>query len=43
MLGEQIEELKGKITGQRVVNVEPLTIETSVSSSGSRCKQEWQR
>src|SRR5918912_1098220 len=35
MLGEQIEELKGKITGQRVVNVQPLTIETSVSSSGS--------
>ena len=35
MLGEQIEELKGKITSQRVVNVQPLTIETSVSSSGS--------
>ena len=28
MLGEQIEDLKGKITGQRVVQVEPLTIET---------------
>jgi len=27
MLGEEIEELRGKITGQRVVNVEPLTIE----------------
>jgi hypothetical protein len=35
MLGEQIEELKGKIMGQRVVDVEPLTIETSVSSSGT--------
>ena len=35
MLGEQIEDLKGKITGQRVVEVEPLTIETSVSASGS--------
>jgi hypothetical protein len=35
MLGEQIEELRGKITGQRVLSVEPLTIETSVSSSGN--------
>jgi hypothetical protein len=35
MLGEQIEELKGKITGQRVIEVEPPTIETSVSSSGT--------
>src|SRR5919198_5889568 len=35
MLGEQIEDLKGKITGQRVVQVQPLTIETSVSASGS--------
>ena len=35
MLGEQIEELRGKITGQRVLSVEPLTIETSVSSSGT--------
>src|ERR671935_1090289 len=35
MLGEQIEDLKGKITGQRVVQVQPLTIETSVSANGS--------
>jgi hypothetical protein len=35
MLGEQIEELKGKIIGQRVVDIEPPTMETSVSSSGS--------
>ena len=34
MLGEQIEELKGKIMGQRVVDVQPLTIETTVSASG---------
>lgn len=33
MLGEQIEELRGKITGQRMVNVD--TIETTVSSSGN--------
>ncbi len=35
MLGEQIQELKGKVIGQRVVDVEPPTMETSVSSSGS--------
>ena len=35
MLGEQIEELKGKITSQRVIEVEPPTVETSVSSSGT--------
>ena len=35
MLGEQIEELKGKIIGQRVVDVEPPTMETSVTSSGT--------
>lgn len=35
MLGEQIEDLKGKIIGQRVVDIEPPTIETSVSSKGS--------
>ena len=35
MLGEQIEELKGKIIGQRVVDVEPSTLETSVTSSGT--------
>ena len=33
MIGDQIEELKGKITGQRVVDVD--TMETTVSSSGS--------
>jgi hypothetical protein len=33
MLGEQIEELKGKITGQRMVNVDKM--ETTVSSSGN--------
>jgi hypothetical protein len=35
MLGEQIAELKGKIIGQRVLDVEGPTIETSVSVSGS--------
>ena len=35
MLGEQILELKGKIIGQRVLDVEGPTIETSVSVSGS--------
>jgi hypothetical protein len=35
MLGEQIQQLKGKVIGQRVVDVEPPTMETSVSSSGS--------
>src|ERR671931_2751060 len=35
MLGELIEELKGKITGQRVIEVEPPTIEISVSSRGN--------
>ena len=35
MLGEQILELNGKIIGQRVLDVEGPTIETSVSVSGS--------
>jgi hypothetical protein len=35
MLREQIEDLKGKITGQRVIKVEPPTVETSVSCSGT--------
>lgn len=35
MLGEQIQELKGKVISQRVIDVEPPTMETSVSSSGS--------
>jgi hypothetical protein len=34
MLGEQYAELKGKITGQRVLDIEGPTIETSVSVSG---------
>ena len=35
MLGEQYAELKGKITGQRVLDIEGPTIETSVSVSGT--------
>jgi hypothetical protein len=35
MLGEQYAELKGKITGQRVLDVEGPIIETSVSVGGS--------
>jgi hypothetical protein len=35
MLGDQIAELKGKITGQRVLDVEGPTMETSVSIYGS--------
>jgi hypothetical protein len=35
MLGEQIEDLKGKIIGQRVIDVEPITMETTVSSKGT--------
>lgn len=35
MLGEQYGELKGKIIGQRVLDVEGPTIETSVSASGT--------
>jgi len=35
MLGEQIAELKGKVTGQRVLDVEGPSIETSVSVSGN--------
>jgi hypothetical protein len=35
MLGEQIAELKGKVTSQRVLDVEGPSIETSVSVSGS--------
>ncbi len=34
MLGELIGELKGKITGQRVLDAEGPTIETNVSASG---------
>jgi hypothetical protein len=35
MLGEQYAKLSGKITGQRVLDVEGPTIETSVSLSGT--------
>ncbi len=35
MLGEQIAELKGKMIGQRVLDSEAPTIETSVSARGS--------
>ena len=35
MLGELITELKGKMTGRRVLDVEGPTIESSVSTSGS--------
>ena len=35
MLGEQIAELKGKVTSQRVLDVEGPSIETSVSVGGS--------
>ena len=35
MLGEQIGELKGKMIGQRVLDAEEPTIETSVSARGS--------
>jgi len=35
MLGEQIGELKGKIIGQRVLDANGPTIETSVSARGS--------
>ena len=35
MLGEQISELKGKIMGQRVLDVEGPSIETTTSLTGS--------
>ena len=35
MLGEQYLELSGKITGQRVLDVEGPTIETSVATKGT--------
>jgi hypothetical protein len=35
MLGEQIAELKGKIMGQRALDTEGPTMETSVSFTGS--------
>ena len=35
MLGEQYAELKGKVTGQRVLDVKGPTIETTVSTTGT--------
>ena len=35
MLGDQITDLKGKVTGQRVLDAVGPTIETSVSSTGT--------
>jgi hypothetical protein len=35
MLGEQYAELKGKATGQRVLDIEGPTMETSVVASGT--------
>ncbi len=35
MLGEQIGEIKGKIIGQRVLDVEGPTMETNVSAKGT--------
>jgi hypothetical protein len=35
MLGEQIAELKGKMMGQRVLEAEAPTLETSVSARGT--------
>jgi hypothetical protein len=35
MLGEQVSEFNGKITGQRVLDVEAPTMETSVAASGN--------
>jgi hypothetical protein len=35
MLGEQFAELKGKMMGQRILNSEGPTFETSVSARGS--------
>ena len=35
MLGEQVSEFNGKITGQRVLDVDGPTMETSVPASGN--------
>jgi hypothetical protein len=35
MLGDQMTDLKGKVTGQRVLDAECPTIETSISSKGT--------
>jgi hypothetical protein len=35
LLGEQIAELKGKVTGQRVLNSEGPSIETAISFDGT--------
>jgi hypothetical protein len=42
MLGEQIAELKGKIIGQRVLDIEGPTIETSVAASGNFSEKDWE-
>ena len=34
MLGEQLTEFKGKVIGQRVLEVDPVVMETSVSTKG---------
>lgn len=34
MLGELLTEFKGKVTGQRVLEVEPVVMETSVLTKG---------
>ena len=35
MLGEQLTELKGKEIGQRVLELEPMVMETTVSAKGT--------
>jgi hypothetical protein len=35
MLGDQITDMKGKVTGQRVLDAQGPTVETSVSATGS--------
>lgn len=35
MLGEQLSEFKGKVVGQRVLEIEPLLMETTVSAKGT--------
>ena len=35
MSGEQFGDVKGKVTGQRILDVEGPTIETSLTASGS--------
>lgn len=35
MLGEQLSEFKGKVVGQRVLQIEPLLMETTISTKGT--------